>query len=68
VFPPQQTTVPSDLRAQLLLLEAASAVTPLSPCTATGVSELLVVPFPSCPPVFKPQQATVPFWSNAHEW
>src|SRR5262245_29583914 len=46
---------------------APSAVTPLRPDTATGVSDWLKSPVPSCPMPLCPQQRTSPFVSNAQE-
>ena len=38
------------------------------PLTRTGVDELVVVPFPNCPPAFEPQHLTFPLNNSAHEW
>jgi hypothetical protein len=40
----------------------------LSPLTATGVEELVVVVLPSWPSVLSPQHLAVPLDSNAHAW
>ena len=52
---------------------AAIALAPLRPLTATGTSELVVVPLPSCPPprpplgaAFAPQHWTFPSDITAH--
>src|SRR5580658_7190628 len=41
-------------------------VAPVSPETATGVDELVIVPLPSCPVAFHPQHCTVPPAISAH--
>jgi hypothetical protein len=35
--------------------------------TSSGVEELLLLPFPSCPPMFQPQHFTLPAVIRAHE-
>ncbi len=60
VLSPQHWTVPPVMRAQAELPPMAMAVgVALSPVTVTGVGELTVVPFPSCPFVFSPQHCIV---------
>jgi hypothetical protein len=38
------------------------------PLTATGVELLVVVPLPSCPSRFSPQQSMLPPINRAHVW
>ena len=62
MFHPQQAALPSVLSTQLYALPEASAVTPDSPATVTGVvlSAAVPAPSPSWPQLFDPQQATPP--------
>src|SRR5206468_3018116 len=73
---PQQWTVPLSSAAQVWLppLAIATAVRPAPSGTAAVGSSpgssprLSVVPRPSWPALFRPQQWTVPSSSNAHVW
>ena len=47
---------------------AAIAATSVSPVTVTGVEEVSVVPLPSCPDPFAPQQRAVPSLIAAQLW
>jgi hypothetical protein len=40
----------------------------LIPLTTTGVEEFVVVPFPSCPALFRPQHLTLPSDRRAQLW
>src|SRR2546422_9913419 len=71
---PHALTVPSLSRARLWIPPAETAVTPLSPLTATGVvlqensphfSGPLLVPLPSCPERLAPQAMTAPSLTGA---
>ena len=63
---PQQTT-PVAVTAQVWLLPAEIAATPLpSPLTGVGVERSVVVPSPSWPPEFSPQQTAAPAVVTAH--
>src|SRR5207237_902971 len=64
---PQHSTVPLAISAHEWVKPPAMATTRESPPTATGVDELVVVPFPNCPPKLPPQHLTVPFAKSAHE-
>jgi hypothetical protein len=75
-LPPQHQTEWSDSSAHEWDWPAATAVAPLRPETATGVSQQLhavpascpvVVPIPSCPWALPPQHNTVPLDSTAQE-
>jgi hypothetical protein len=59
---PQQYAVPVVVRAQeeLPLTVIAENMIPLGMLTATGVALLVVVPLPSAPGEFPPQQYAVP--------
>jgi hypothetical protein len=58
---PQQSTPPVASSAHVWLCLAVMAVAFVMPLTATGAPVLpVVVPFPNCPEVFKPQQSTPP--------
>src|SRR5688572_9970398 len=67
-FVPQESTVPSDLRAREKLMPAAMAVTPVALETWTGVVRWVVVPSPSWPKSFAPHARTVPSDLRAREW
>jgi hypothetical protein len=68
-FSPQHNTVPVEERAHVWYPPAAIAATPEpNPETPTGTELFLVVPFPSWPEVFNPQQSTPPPAVRAHEW
>ena len=54
--------------ARLCFPPAATAVTPLSPLTATGTELFAVVPLPSWPLRFSPHAMTVPLLSRAMLW
>ena len=57
--------------ARLCSSPAATAVTVLSPGTATGTSLSpleLMIPLPSCPKVSSPQASTVPLARSASSW
>ena len=40
----------------------------VKPVTATGLDELVVVPFPNSPWLLSPQHFAVPLAKSAHEW
>jgi len=66
---PQHRTVVSPRSAQLWCHHpAVTATAPLIPLTVTWIVEPLVVPFPSCPNWFCPQQWTVPLPRSAQVW
>ena len=66
---PQHLMPPVVVRAQVWLSPATIAATPLvRPETLTGVSELLVVPLPSCPVALSPQQRTPLAAVRAQVW
>ena len=59
-------TVPPESTAQDRSDPVAMAVTWLRPVTGPGVEDVVVVPFPSWPPLLSPQQSTVPPVRSAH--
>ena len=66
---PQHLTPPALVRAQVWVLPAAIAVTPMArPARSTGVALPIVEPFPSCPLTFQPQHLTAPAFMSAHVW
>ena len=46
--------------AQVWFQPALALITPVTPGTSTGVALFTVVPLPSCPWEFKPQQSILP--------
>ena len=58
---------PLDSNAHECSPPAVTWVASDTPCTSTGVLLFVVVPSPSCPDSFLPQQSMWPFDSNAHE-
>ena len=63
-FTPVARPVASMVATDVLLL---AQVTP-GPVIATGVGELVVVPFPNWPQLLSPQHRTVPFPRSAQLW
>src|SRR5262245_12121684 len=59
--------MPCARTAHAWLTPAPMAVAPDTPRTSTGTLELRVVPSPSRPREFEPQQRTVPCAESAHE-
>src|SRR5450830_575015 len=69
VLEPQHFTPPPLVSAQVWLVPAATAVTPLDrPLTATGARRCVVVPSPSCPKLLLPQHHTPPPLVSAQVW
>jgi hypothetical protein len=65
---PQHNTAPVEEWAHVWDPPAAIAETPEpNPATPTGTELFSVVPFPSWPEVFNPQQSTPPTAVRAHE-
>src|SRR4051812_7605022 len=62
---PQAHTVPSCFNANTELYPAEICFTPVSPGTACGVSDDIVVPLPSWPLSFLPHARTVPSVNRA---
>lgn len=68
-FEPQQRTVPSTIKAHVWEFPTETATALETPLTRTGVEtgELVLVPSPSWPEKFLPQQRTVPSSLTWHE-
>ena len=72
-FQPQHQTSPDAVTAQVCASPAATPTTdvsavPLASATVTGTEAASVVPTPSWPFTFQPQQRTMPAASSAHVW
>jgi hypothetical protein len=65
-FDPQHHTAFLVSMPQVKSVPIATEVN-VCPTTSTGVTELVVVPFPNCPNRFEPQHHTAPSRSKAHE-
>src|SRR2546423_3673733 len=65
---PQHQSVSSSRTAHDSFAFAASLRTPESIVTAVGLKRPIVVPSPSCPLQFTPQQDAVPSGARAHVW
>src|SRR5690348_14818199 len=64
---PQHATAPLEpVSAHAWCHPAVTTVAPVSPVTATGAVDAVVVPFPSWPDVLFPQHQTPPSVSTAH--
>ena len=50
------------------VIETAVADPSVNAATATGTKLSVVLPLPSCPLKFLPQQLTAPVFNNAHVW
>ena len=68
MFAPQHQTVPSLRRAHVCAPPATIASTSVSPATGTGMLLESVLPLPSWPLSFAPQQLTVAWSSIAQVW